>query len=363
MKRGMTEDLLQVSDLCSVEQHHWYWLLSASRNAATRATLSPVVTHHKELSRPLVSRVDAGVVPSVCCLGYTHATLPPQRAVHPTSVQCILQYSGSRSPPAIAVSSILSTSSTVVDRLTSTQCAFRCHLPSPSSQAAHYFKLTVTRSVPSDLPQHRPPTPPSAAFPLSSLSLYRFNPCTAGMLLDLLSPLYPPAFLPLLCIGSVSRAISECNASELSIQLAFAIQSGDGGVGRLVMTLSSPSPSLPHVVSAPTFLPAGTASGATRAALTQHFALQQNAADISAKVRRPVDATVAERCGAYAVTACMTMFMLGESSKRHTAALHAESSTQRSAAQWMPHCGNHRGGKRKSSDIERAKLRMSGTLD
>ena len=29
---------------------------------------------------------------------------------------------------------------------------------------------------------------------------------------------------------------------------------------------------------------AGVASGATRAALTQHFALQNNAADISAKV-------------------------------------------------------------------------------
>lgn len=29
---------------------------------------------------------------------------------------------------------------------------------------------------------------------------------------------------------------------------------------------------------------AGVASGATRAALTQHFALQDNAADISAKV-------------------------------------------------------------------------------
>lgn len=31
---------------------------------------------------------------------------------------------------------------------------------------------------------------------------------------------------------------------------------------------------------------AGVASGATRAALTQHFALQSNAADISAKVER-----------------------------------------------------------------------------
>lgn len=56
-----------------------------------------------------------------------------------------------------------------------------------------------------------------------------------GMLLDLLSPLFPRAFLPILCLGSISRAIT------------------------------------------------GTASGATRAALTQHFALRQNAADLSAK--------------------------------------------------------------------------------
>lgn len=56
-----------------------------------------------------------------------------------------------------------------------------------------------------------------------------------GMLLDLLSPLYPRAFLAILCLGSISRAIT------------------------------------------------GTASGATRAALTQHFALRQNAADLSAK--------------------------------------------------------------------------------
>eukprot|EP00850_Spirogloea_muscicola_P013475 SM000091S24633 [mRNA] locus=s91:476219:478981:+ [translate_table: standard] len=56
-----------------------------------------------------------------------------------------------------------------------------------------------------------------------------------GMLLDLLSPLVPRAFLLLLCLGSISRSIT------------------------------------------------GVASGATRAALTQHFALQQNAADVSAK--------------------------------------------------------------------------------
>ncbi|KAL0386028.1 UNVERIFIED_CONTAM: protein root UVB sensitive 3 [Sesamum radiatum] len=56
-----------------------------------------------------------------------------------------------------------------------------------------------------------------------------------GMLMDLLSPLFPSAFLFIVCLGSISRAFT------------------------------------------------GVASGATRAALTQHFALQNNAADISAK--------------------------------------------------------------------------------
>ncbi|KAL2650196.1 hypothetical protein R1flu_018324 [Riccia fluitans] len=56
-----------------------------------------------------------------------------------------------------------------------------------------------------------------------------------GMLMDLVSPLFPGSFLPILCIGSIARSIT------------------------------------------------GVASGATRAALTQHFALRQNAADISAK--------------------------------------------------------------------------------
>ncbi|XP_019166366.1 PREDICTED: protein root UVB sensitive 3 isoform X4 [Ipomoea nil] len=56
-----------------------------------------------------------------------------------------------------------------------------------------------------------------------------------GMLMDLLSPLLPSAFLFILCLGSLSRSFT------------------------------------------------GVASGATRAALTQHFALQDNAADISAK--------------------------------------------------------------------------------
>ncbi|XVE74344.1 hypothetical protein DITRI_Ditri12bG0009600 [Diplodiscus trichospermus] len=56
-----------------------------------------------------------------------------------------------------------------------------------------------------------------------------------GMLMDLLSPLFPAAFIFIVCLGSLSRSFT------------------------------------------------GVASGATRAALTQHFALQNNAADISAK--------------------------------------------------------------------------------
>ncbi|KAL2519282.1 Protein root UVB sensitive 3 [Abeliophyllum distichum] len=56
-----------------------------------------------------------------------------------------------------------------------------------------------------------------------------------GMLMDLVSPLFPSAFLLIVCLGSISRSFT------------------------------------------------GVASGATRAALTQHFALQDNAADISAK--------------------------------------------------------------------------------
>ncbi|XP_028761925.1 protein root UVB sensitive 3-like [Neltuma alba] len=56
-----------------------------------------------------------------------------------------------------------------------------------------------------------------------------------GMLMDLVSPLFPSAFVVIVCLGSISRSFT------------------------------------------------GVASGATRAALTQHFALQDNAADISAK--------------------------------------------------------------------------------
>uniref|UniRef100_A0A2P2LIL8 Uncharacterized protein MANES_01G027700 n=1 Tax=Rhizophora mucronata TaxID=61149 RepID=A0A2P2LIL8_RHIMU len=56
-----------------------------------------------------------------------------------------------------------------------------------------------------------------------------------GMLMDLVSPLFPASFVFVVCFGSLSRSFT------------------------------------------------GVAGGATRAALTQHFALQNNAADISAK--------------------------------------------------------------------------------
>ncbi|TVU47932.1 hypothetical protein EJB05_07550, partial [Eragrostis curvula] len=56
-----------------------------------------------------------------------------------------------------------------------------------------------------------------------------------GMLMDLLSPLFPSSLIVIMCLGSISRSFT------------------------------------------------GVASGATRAALTQHFALAKNAADISAK--------------------------------------------------------------------------------
>jgi len=53
--------------------------------------------------------------------------------------------------------------------------------------------------------------------------------------MDLLSPLFPSSLIVIMCLGSLSRSFT------------------------------------------------GVASGATRAALTQHFALANNAADISAK--------------------------------------------------------------------------------
>lgn len=80
--------------------------------------------------------------------------------------------------------------------------------------------------------------------------------------MDLVSPLFPGAFVTILCIGSMARSVSKLtSASRISY---FARCS--------LLKLES-------VVNA-----AGVASGATRAALTQHFALRKNAADVSAKV-------------------------------------------------------------------------------
>ncbi len=67
--------------------------------------------------------------------------------------------------------------------------------------------------------------------------------CPAGMALELASPLLPGAFLLLACLGSIARAVT------------------------------------------------GVAGGATRMALTQHFARRRNAADIAAKEGSQV------RCG------------------------------------------------------------------
>ncbi len=66
----------------------------------------------------------------------------------------------------------------------------------------------------------------------------------AGMAVELASPLAPPGlFLPMACLGSVARAVT------------------------------------------------GVAGGATRVALTQHFALEGNAADVSAKEQSQETAT------------------------------------------------------------------------
>lgn len=47
---------------------------------------------------------------------------------------------------------------------------------------------------------------------------------------------------------------------------------------------NNPPPSFVSELSSCSEMAAGVASGATRAALTQHFALRKNAADVSAKV-------------------------------------------------------------------------------
>jgi hypothetical protein len=87
-----------------------------------------------------------------------------------------------------------------------------------------------------------------------------------GMLMDLLSPLFPSAFIVVVCLGSLSRSFSAYHFLHQTLKLRLRF----GLIHRFLTFFQS-------------WLLAGVASGATRAALTQHFALQDNAADISAK--------------------------------------------------------------------------------
>ena len=104
----------------------------------------------------------------------------------------------------------------------------------------------------------------------------------AGYIADLLSPLFPDAFLLLACIGSLSRAIT---GDWTGLNCSF-------WAGRPpVLRLDLAWPCRPALLrehrqedaSSESHCPAGVAGGATRAALTQHFALTGNAADIAAK--------------------------------------------------------------------------------
>jgi hypothetical protein len=87
-----------------------------------------------------------------------------------------------------------------------------------------------------------PPSPPPPSFPP-----------LAGLALELASPLFPAAFLLLACLGSLARAVT------------------------------------------------GVAGGATRMALTQHFARRGNAADIAAKEGSQVAAAGQGWCWGWAV--------------------------------------------------------------
>ncbi|KAB1209278.1 UPF0420 protein C16orf58 [Morella rubra] len=125
-----------------------------------------------------------------------------------------------------------------------------------------------------------------------------------GMLMDLVSPLFPSAFVFVVCLGSLSRSFN------LTVELLWYNASlndwhgfGDSCCCLLMCMnhqkcfytgyLNVDGPGYPLCLpSAFVFVVClvachdfctGVASGATRAALTQHFALQSNAADIAAK--------------------------------------------------------------------------------
>ncbi|GFZ10904.1 root UVB sensitive protein [Actinidia rufa] len=95
-----------------------------------------------------------------------------------------------------------------------------------------------------------------------------------GMLMDLVSPLFPSAFVFIVCLGSLSRSFNGLTRGMEVIDTGapLSVPVGVATLGRIFNVLGELVDNL-----------AGVASGATRAALTQHFALQNNAADISAK--------------------------------------------------------------------------------
>ncbi|KAL8161447.1 hypothetical protein V2J09_012936 [Rumex salicifolius] len=131
-----------------------------------------------------------------------------------------------------------------------------------------------------------------------------------GMLMDLLSPLFPSAFLFIVCLGSLSRSFSKVRytrthehawslflmlfiliisllKSQLDRKLEICDEIRDVQIsiscGPSSITLSDICSIMFVLIQVRSLFLAGVASGATRAALTQHFALQDNAADISAK--------------------------------------------------------------------------------
>ncbi|KAH9772394.1 protein root UVB sensitive 3 [Citrus sinensis] len=101
-----------------------------------------------------------------------------------------------------------------------------------------------------------------------------------GMLMDLLSPLFPSAFAFVVCLGSLSRSfIQGACMLENMIELNYCclFQYTHQYIMKAVNRVTCFGTLMFYVPET------GVASGATRAALTQHFALQNNAADISAK--------------------------------------------------------------------------------
>lgn len=94
--------------------------------------------------------------------------------------------------------------------------------------------------------------------------------------MDLISPLFPSAFVFVVCLGSLSRSFSKFYTPYWCVCVCVT--------WNLVVCRKTIQKKTYFSSDFGFIYLAGVASGATRAALTQHFALQNNAADISAKV-------------------------------------------------------------------------------